>query len=186
MRVTHHGVVIVLARAGASLPRGHLRSRSPFVHRRSPTAPARSSSRPVGAQHPRSSIAPAATGRVRERTTIPFPLVVRGTTTRSDRVRCATASGHKLRALRVPGHPLWHLAPREIGVAANRSGGYANRSRIHAQRRQTLTQSTRPQHDTLVAWAWAPRRTRERCTCTQASLAPDRRMIETGTACPHG
>jgi hypothetical protein len=103
-------------------------------------------------------------------------------------LRCATChQAANFAPSGVPGHPLWHMAPREMAWQGKSLGEICEQ--IKDPRRngvKTLTQiHEHLAHDTLVGWAWAPGGNREPAPGTQAQLsALIAAWIETGTACP--
>jgi hypothetical protein len=88
---------------------------------------------------------------------------------------------------RVPGHPEWHLAPREMGWEGRtlrqiceqvkdpqRNGGRSLQDLVH-----------HIGEDTLVGWAWTPGYGRKPAPGTQREAgALVRAWIDTGAACP--
>ncbi|OUM02609.1 Isoquinoline 1-oxidoreductase subunit [Variovorax sp. JS1663] len=87
----------------------------------------------------------------------------------------------------VPGHALWHLAPREMGWVGVSLGGICeqikdpkrNGNRTLAQIHEHMT------HDPLVGWGWMPGAHREPAPGTQAEFgALIDAWIKTGAACP--
>ncbi len=195
MRVTHAWLlVIVLAGAGASLaPADDLRSPQSFSSIGDQTDRSRALFVEAGRvlQHPRClNCHPAGDRPSQGEDQHPHsPLVVRGLDDKGAiALRCATChQATNFAPSGVPGHPLWHLAPREMAWQGKSFGEICEQ--IKDPRRnggKTLTQiHEHLAHDTLVGWAWAPGGTREPAPGTQAQLgALIAAWIETGTACP--
>jgi len=103
-------------------------------------------------------------------------------------MRCATCHGNaNFEPGRVPGHPEWHLAPREMGwegktlaeICAQlkdpaRNGGRKPEDLIH-----------HIGEDTLVGWAWRPGFGRSSAPGTQKQAgALVEAWVKTGAACP--
>ncbi|WP_077002759.1 Isoquinoline 1-oxidoreductase subunit [Variovorax sp. KK3] len=87
----------------------------------------------------------------------------------------------------VPGHPMWHLAPLEMGWVGVSLGGICeqikdpkrNGKRSLAQIHEHMT------HDPLVGWGWLPGAHREPAPGTQAEFgALIDAWIKTGAVCP--
>ena len=117
------------------------------------------------------------------------PLVVRGPDDKGAvGMRCtACHQSANYNASGVPGHPLWHVAPRSMA--------WQNRSlaqicaQLKDKRRnggKTLAQiHDHMANDSLVGWAWSPGGVREPAPGDQARLgALIGAWIETGAACP--
>jgi hypothetical protein len=117
------------------------------------------------------------------------PLVVRGFDDRGAiALRCTTCHGAaNFAPSGVPGHPLWHMAPREMGwqgktltqlceqIKDPRRNGGRTLAQIHEH----------VAHDSLVGWAWMPGGSREPAPGTQEQLgALIAAWIATGAACP--
>lgn len=88
---------------------------------------------------------------------------------------------------RVPGHPAWHLAPREMAWEGKTI------SQICAQIKDPARNGNRPlpdliEHigtDTLVGWAWAPGFGRTPAPGTQTEAgALVKAWVDSGAACP--
>ena len=103
-------------------------------------------------------------------------------------MRCSSCHGNaNFDPGRMPGHPEWHLAPREMGwegrtlaeICAQlkdpaRNGGRKPEELIH-----------HIGDDTLVGWAWAPGYGRSPAPGTQAQAgALVEAWVKTGAACP--
>jgi hypothetical protein len=103
-------------------------------------------------------------------------------------LRCATChQAANYDAVRMPGHPKWHLAPAEM----------AWEGRSLAQICEQIKDPTRNgghklaeivehmAHDSLVGWGWAPGAGREPAPGTQAEFgALFKAWVETGAVCP--
>jgi hypothetical protein len=90
---------------------------------------------------------------------------------------------------RMPGHPLWHLAPREMAWEGK------TLTQICAQIKDPARNGGRKVEDlidhigkdTLVGWAWAPGYGREPAPGTQDEAgALVRAWVKSGAACPAG
>jgi hypothetical protein len=195
MRVTHAWlVVIVLAGAGASLAGAdELRSPKSFSSIGDQADRSRALFVEAGRvlQHPRClNCHPAGDRPTQGEDQHPHsPLVVRGLDDKGAiALRCATChQAANFAPSGVPGHPLWHMAPREMAWQGKSLGEICEQ--IKDPRRngvKTLTQiHEHLADDTLVGWAWAPGGNREPAPGTQAQLsALIAAWIETGTACP--
>lgn len=87
----------------------------------------------------------------------------------------------------VPGNPIWHLAPREMGWEGKTLG------EICAQLKDPARNGNRPLHDLiehigedhLVGWAWAPGHGRQPAPGTQKEAgALVEAWVNTGAECP--
>ena len=118
-----------------------------------------------------------------------LPLVVRGPDDKgATALRCVTChQAANFAPSGVPGHPLWHMAPREMAwqgkslaqICEQIKDPRRNGGKTLAQIHEHLA------HDTLVGWTWAPGGNREPAPGTQAQLgALIDAWIETGAACP--
>jgi hypothetical protein len=88
---------------------------------------------------------------------------------------------------RVPGHPMWHVAPRSMAWQTKSLGQICEQ--IKDPRRnggKTLAAiQEHMAHDSLVGWGWNPGGNREPAPGTQAQLgALIAAWIESGAACP--
>jgi hypothetical protein len=88
---------------------------------------------------------------------------------------------------RVPGHPEWHLAPREMAwegkTIAEICVQIKDPARNGGRKVQDLIQHIG--EDTLVGWAWAPGADRQPAPGTQKQAgALVAAWVETGAACP--
>jgi hypothetical protein len=88
---------------------------------------------------------------------------------------------------RVPGHPNWHLAPREMGWEGKTLGEICAQIKDHERNGgRSLDQLAR--HiggDTLVGWAWSPGFGRQPAPGTQKDAgALVEAWINTGAVCP--
>jgi hypothetical protein len=103
-------------------------------------------------------------------------------------LRCTTChQAANYEASGVPGHPQWHVAPREMAWQKKSLGEICEQ--IKDPRRnggKTLTQiHDHMAHDSLVGWGWAPGGQREPAPGTQAQLgALIDAWIQAGAACP--
>jgi hypothetical protein len=117
------------------------------------------------------------------------PLVVRGEDgLGAIGMRCTACHGPaNFDPGRVPGHPLWHLAPIEMAWAGKSLGA------ICAQIKDPKRNGGKPladivhhmAEDTLVGWGWAPGPGREPAPGTQKEFgALIKAWAESGAACP--
>jgi len=88
---------------------------------------------------------------------------------------------------RVPGHPEWHLAPREMAWEGKTLGEICNQIKDPA-RNGGRSLDDLVHHigaDTLVGWAWAPGFGRQPAPGTQSAAgALADAWVKTGAACP--
>jgi hypothetical protein len=88
---------------------------------------------------------------------------------------------------RVPGNPIWHLAPREMGWEGKSLGEICAQIKDPA-RNGSRTLEALVEHigaDHLVGWAWAPGSGRKSAPGTQKEAgALVEAWIKTGAACP--
>jgi hypothetical protein len=88
----------------------------------------------------------------------------------------------------VPGNPIWHLAPREMGWEGRTLGEICAQIKDPA-RNGNRTLASLIEHigeDHLVGWAWAPGYGRQPAPGTQKQAgALVEAWIETGAACPN-
>jgi hypothetical protein len=89
---------------------------------------------------------------------------------------------------RVPGNPIWHLAPREMAWEGKTVGEICAQikdpARNGARSLQTLVEHIGEDH--LVGWAWAPGPGRKPAPGTQKEAgALVEAWIKTGAACPN-
>ena len=117
------------------------------------------------------------------------PPVVRGTDDKGAiGLRCtACHQNANYEASGVPGHPLWHVAPKSMAWQTKTLGQIC--AQIKDPRRnggKTLAGiQEHMAHDSLVGWAWMPGGSREPAPGTQAQLgALVAAWFETGAACP--
>jgi hypothetical protein len=103
-------------------------------------------------------------------------------------MRCATChQGANFDTAGVPGHPHWHLAPREMAWQDKTVGEICAQIKDPARNggrslEQILTHLA---GDTLVGWAWAPGFGREPAPGTQKELgALIEAWLNTGAVCP--
>lgn len=116
------------------------------------------------------------------------PMVVRGGGMGAAGMRCFTCHGNEnFDPARVPGHPLWHLAPIEMAWQGKslayiceqikdpkRNGGKSMRDLVEHMA-----------HDSLVGWGWHPGRGREPAPGTQKIFGElVVAWVETGAVCP--
>jgi hypothetical protein len=88
---------------------------------------------------------------------------------------------------RVPGHPAWHLAPREMAWEGKRLGEICAQLKDPARNggRKVEDLVDHIGKDTLVGWAWAPGYGRTPAPGTQAQAgALVEAWVQTGAACP--
>ena len=118
------------------------------------------------------------------------PLVVRGADDKGAvSMRCTTChQSANFEPSGVPGHPLWHVAPKSMAWQTRSLG------QICAQIKDTSRNGGRTlaaihdhmANDTLVGWGWAPGGKRTPAPGTQAQFgALIAAWIETGAACPN-
>jgi len=117
------------------------------------------------------------------------PLVVRGLDDKGAvGMRCTTChQSANFDSSGVPGHPLWHVAPRSMAWQQHSLAQIC--SQIKDPRRnggRTLAQvQEHMASDSLVGWAWQPGGTRAPAPGTQAEFgALVAAWIDTGAACP--
>jgi hypothetical protein len=103
-------------------------------------------------------------------------------------LRCTTCHQYaNYEPSRVPGHPLWHVAPKSMAWQTKSLGQICEQ--IKDPRRnggKTLAAiHEHMAHDSLVGWGWMPGGNREPAPGTQAQLgALIAAWIESGAACP--
>ena len=117
------------------------------------------------------------------------PLVVRGVDDQGAiGMRCTTChQGANFEPSGVPGHPLWHVAPKSMAWQGKTLGQICEQ--VKDPRRnggKTMAQiEEHMAHDTLVGWGWMPGGTREPAPGTQAQFgALISAWIASGAACP--
>jgi len=118
-----------------------------------------------------------------------LPMVVRGTDDHGAvAMQCSTChQAANYEPSGVPGHPLWHVAPKSMAwqnqslgaiceqIKDTRRNGGKSLAAIHEHMA----------HDSLVGWGWSPGGTREPAPGTQEQFgALIQAWIETGAACP--
>lgn len=117
------------------------------------------------------------------------PLVVRGTDDKGAvGMRCKTChQSANYEPSGVPGHPLWHVAPKPMAwqnkslgeICAQIKDPKRNGGRTLAAIHEHIA------HDSLVGWAWMPGGNREPAPGTQAQAgALIAAWIDSGAACP--
>lgn len=118
-----------------------------------------------------------------------LPMVVRGTDDKgATALRCSTChQAENFEPSGVPGHPLWHVAPRSMAWQNKSLGQICEQ--IKDRRRNGGKSLAAIQehmaHDSLVGWAWNPGGQREPAPGTQAQFgALIAAWISTGAACP--
>ncbi len=117
------------------------------------------------------------------------PLVVRGTDDKGAiGLRCTTCHQNANYAPSgVPGHPLWHVAPKSMAWQTKSVGQICQQIK-DPKRNGGKTLAAIQEHmarDSLVGWAWTPGGNREPAPGTQAQLgALIAAWIESGAACP--
>jgi len=103
-------------------------------------------------------------------------------------MRCATChQGANFDAAGVPGHPHWHLAPREMAWQGKTLGEICTQIKDPARNGgRSLEQIwTHMATDSLVGWAWAPGFGREPAFGTQKEFgALIAAWVKTGAVCP--
>jgi hypothetical protein len=103
-------------------------------------------------------------------------------------MRCASCHGSaNYDAAGMPGHPHWHLAPREMAWQGKTPGEICAQIKDPARNGGRSLQEilTHIATDTLVGWAWAPGFGRQPAPGTQQELgALIEAWIKTGAACP--
>jgi hypothetical protein len=103
-------------------------------------------------------------------------------------MRCATChQGANFDTAGVPGHPHWHLAPREMAWQGKTLGEICAQIKDPARNGGRSLQQilTHMATDTLVGWAWAPGFGRKPAPGTQQELgALIDAWVKTGAACP--
>ena len=89
---------------------------------------------------------------------------------------------------RVPGHPEWHLAPREMAWEGKTLAEICAQIKDPGAQRRPVAGKTSSHHigtDTLVGWAWAPGFGRTPAPGTQKEAgALVEAWVKTGAACP--
>lgn len=117
------------------------------------------------------------------------PLVVRGSDGfGATGMRCTTCHGpENVDHARLPGHPLWHLAPQEMAWEGKKLGEICEQ--LKDQKRnggKSLEQIVEHMsNDSLVGWGWKPDKGREQVPGTQAEFgALIKAWVEAGAACP--
>lgn len=117
------------------------------------------------------------------------PLVIRGPDDKGAiGMRCATChQAANYEPSRVPGHPLWHVAPKSMAWQTKSLGQICQQIK-DPRRNGGKTLVAIHEHmarDSLVGWAWMPGANREPAPGTQAQLgALIAAWIEAGAACP--
>ncbi|MTV13322.1 MULTISPECIES: Isoquinoline 1-oxidoreductase subunit [Bradyrhizobium] len=105
-----------------------------------------------------------------------------------DAMRCSICHQHaNFDPGRVPGHPEWHLAPREMAWAGKTVGEICAQIRDPARNggRKVEELIEHIGKDTLVGWAWHPGFGRAPAPGTQAQAgALVEAWVKTGAACP--
>jgi hypothetical protein len=103
-------------------------------------------------------------------------------------MRCASCHGNaNYDAAGMPGHPHWHLAPREMAWQGKTVGEICTQIKDPARNGGRSLQQilTHMATDTLVGWAWAPGFGRQPAPGTQRELgALIDAWIKTGALCP--
>ena len=117
------------------------------------------------------------------------PLVVRGADDKGAiAMRCATChQDANYEQSGVPGHPLWHVAPKSMAWQTKSLGQICEQIK-DPKRNGGKTLAAIQEHmaqDSLVGWGWKPGGNREPAPGTQAQLgALIAAWIESGAACP--
>ena len=103
-------------------------------------------------------------------------------------MRCAMChQGANFDPAGVPGHPHWHLAPREMAWQGKTRRRDLRADQGSGAQRRPLARcrSHAHGHDSLVGWAWAPGFGREPAPGTQKEFgALLEAWIKTGAVCP--
>jgi hypothetical protein len=103
-------------------------------------------------------------------------------------LRCATChQSANFDAAGMPGHPNWHLAPREMAWQGKTLGEICAQIKDPARNGGRSLQQilTHMATDTLVGWAWAPGFGRQPAPGTQQELgALIEAWLKTGAVCP--
>jgi hypothetical protein len=103
-------------------------------------------------------------------------------------MRCSSCHGPaNFDAGRVPGHPEWHLAPREMAWEGKSIAAICAQIKDPTRNGQRSLQDLVHHigEDTLVGWAWAPGYGRKPAPGTQAEAgALAQAWISSGAACP--
>jgi hypothetical protein len=118
-----------------------------------------------------------------------LPMVVRGQDSLgATALRCMTChQGANFESSGVPGHPLWHLAPRSMAwqtkslgqICAQIKDKKRNGGKSLAQIHEHMAQ------DSLVGWAWSPGGNRTPAPGTQEQFGKlIEAWIESGASCP--
>lgn len=119
------------------------------------------------------------------------PPVVRGSAGQGvTGMRCATChQAANVDHARLPGHPVWHLAPLEAGWIGEPLQAICEQLK-DAERNGGMDMDALHEHmahDSLVGWAWDPGPGREPAPGTQAAFgALIRAWIDSGAHCPDG
>lgn len=103
-------------------------------------------------------------------------------------MRCSNCHQHaNFEPGRMPGHPEWHLAPREMAWEGKTLGQICNQIKDR-ERNGNRSLDDIVHHigtDTLVGWAWAPGTGRQSAPGTQQQAgALAAAWVKTGAACP--
>ena len=103
-------------------------------------------------------------------------------------MRCASCHGNaNYDVAGMPGHPHWHLAPREMAWQGKTIGEICTQIKDPARNGGRSLQQilTHVADDSLVGWAWAPGVGREPAPGTQKELgALIQAWLNTGAVCP--
>ncbi|MET0283110.1 MAG: Isoquinoline 1-oxidoreductase subunit [Polyangiales bacterium] len=103
-------------------------------------------------------------------------------------LRCNTChQAENYEASGVPGHPKWHVAPREMAWEGKSLGAICEQIKDPARNGGMDLSKLHEHvtHDTLVGWAWNPGKDREPAPGTQARLGElFQAWIDTGAVCP--
>jgi hypothetical protein len=117
------------------------------------------------------------------------PLVVRGADDKGAiGMRCTTChQSANFEASGVPGHPLWHVAPKTMAWQSKSLGQICEQIKDTSRNGGKTLAAIHEHmaHDSLVGWGWKPGGTRERAPGTQAQFgALIKAWIDSGAACP--
>ena len=117
------------------------------------------------------------------------PLVVRDSDDKGAvGMRCTTChQDANYEPSRVPGHPLWHVAPKSMAWQTKSLGQICEQIKDPKRNGGKTLAAIHEHmaHDSLVGWAWMPGGNREPAPGTQAQLgALIGAWIQSGAACP--
>ncbi len=118
-----------------------------------------------------------------------LPWVVRGDDDKgATALRCTTChQSANFEASGVPGHPLWHVAPKSMAWQTQSLGQICEQIKDRKRNGgKTLAEiQEHMAHDSLVGWAWNPGHERDSAPGTQAQFGElISAWIDSGAACP--